>query len=191
MEYLGDAVLGAVVADYLFKKYPLKSEGFLTNIRSRIVSRESLNQIARKMGIQNMILLDKIKNARMHKSIYGNTLEALIAAVYLDRGYRYCWKFIMKKVILPNVDIKDLVETDVNFKSKIIEWVQKGGKEIEFDTIDIENNAQNVKQFTVNLIIDKEVVSVGYGTTKKKAEQDASFKACQKLDIQRSEDSLG
>jgi len=184
MEYLGDAILGAIVADYLFKRYPKKSEGFLTNIRSRIVSRDSLNTIARKIGIQNLILIDLIKNARMHKSIYGNTLEALIAAVYLDRGYTYCWKFVMKKVILPNVDIDNLIETDVNFKSKIIEWTQKHSKEIEFKTVDIEEMGQNLKQFTVDVVIDNTVISKGYGTTKKKAEQDAAAKACQTVDLE-------
>jgi ribonuclease III len=183
LEYLGDAILGAVIADYLFKKYPFKDEGFLTEIRSRIVNRESLNLLARKIGLDKMIKFeDSGKTVHSHKSLYGDTLEAFVGAVYLDKGYLFCQKFILTKLLLPHFDLETIVSTDVNFKSKIIEWAQKENKEAKFEIVDVKS-VRNHKEFIAHLIIDDEVIGVGHGLNKKKAEQDAALKGLEKLNI--------
>ena len=114
LEYLGDAVLGAVVAEYLFNKFPFKDEGFLTEVRSRIVNRENLNRLAKKIGLAEIIEYTGHlrKNSQSFKSIYGDALEALIGAVYLDNNYNYCRKFILKKLIIPHIDLDQIVNTD-------------------------------------------------------------------------------
>ena len=126
LEYLGDAVLGTVIAEFLFKKYPFKDEGFLTEIRSRIVNRESLNDLGKKIGLDVLIEYDaNRKNSLSHRSIHGDTLEALVGAVYLDRGFRFCRKFVIKKLLLPYFDLDQIVKNNPNNKSLIIEWAQK------------------------------------------------------------------
>jgi ribonuclease-3 len=182
LEYLGDALLGSVVAEYLFKKFPFKNEGFLTEIRSRIVNRESLNQIGKKIGLEHIIQFNK-KNSSPHKSIYGDTLEAIIGAVYLDRGYIFCRKFILEKLLEPHYDIDQIVKSNPNAKSKIIEWAQKENKELEFETIDVQTTF-NRKEFTVRILVENEPLSTGYGSTKKKAEQDAAQKSCEALNLE-------
>ncbi len=184
LEYLGDAVLGLVVAEYLFKKFPLKSEGFLTEIRSRIVNRDALNNVARKIGISNIVEFNSNKKNRLsYKSIYGDTLEALIGAVYLDRGYKFCRDFILKKLIIPHYDLSEIVNINTNYKSMIIEWAHQANKEIEFRIIE-SSGSNHQKEFTAELIIENEVVASGSGLSKKKAEQLAAQKTCEILEIQ-------
>ncbi|MGK7391007.1 MAG: ribonuclease III [Candidatus Cyclobacteriaceae bacterium M2_1C_046] len=182
LEYLGDAILGAVVAEFLFKKYPFKDEGFLTEIRSRIVSRDSLNTLGRKVGVDAIVKFDQRKKEKTsHKSLYGDTLEALIGAVYLDRGYRFCRKFIIGKLINPHFNLKEIIKSERNFKSRIIEWAQKENKEVKFE---IEIKAEkNHKEFTAQVFIDKVPFGTGYGLSKKKAEQDAAEKSFEMLNI--------
>jgi ribonuclease-3 len=151
LEYLGDAILGAAVADYLFKKYPFKDEGFLTEIRSRIVNRESLNNLARKVGIGAIVQFDN-KNAQLQQVILGNTLEAL-------------------------------VNSNSNHKSKIIEWAQRNSKEIKFEILNVKNG-RNSKEFSAQVFIAEQPYGLGYGYTKKKAEQDAAQKTCEMLNIE-------
>ncbi len=139
LEYLGDAVLGAVVAEYLFKKYPFKDEGFLTEIRSRIVNRESLGQLARKIGINKLIQNNSKINRLNYKFIYGDMIEAFIGAIYLDRDYNYCRKFIIKKLLIPHFDLDQLIENNTNYKSILIEWAQKENKHIAFEIKKIDN----------------------------------------------------
>lgn len=182
LEYLGDAVLGAVVAEYLFKKFPFKNEGFLTDIRSRIVNRESLNQIGKKIGLEHIIQFNK-KISSPHKSIYGDTLEAIIGAVYLDRGYIFCQKFILEKLLDPHYDIDQIIRSNPNAKSRIIEWAQKENKELEFETIDVQTTF-NRKEFTVRILVESKPLATGYGSTKKKAEQDAAQKSCEVLNLE-------
>ncbi|MBX2962574.1 MAG: ribonuclease III [Cyclobacteriaceae bacterium] len=181
LEYLGDAILGAAVADFLFKKFPYKSEGFLTEIRSRIVNRESLNLLARKIGIGNIVQYDQ-KNVQLQQVILGNTLEAIVGAIYLDRGYSSVKKFVIKKLIVPNYDLDELVSTQSNFKSRVIEWSQREGKEVRFEIVDIKKGKIH-KEFTAQVFVDNEVTGTGYGNSKKKAEQDAAYKTCIKLNI--------
>ncbi|MBL7856942.1 MAG: ribonuclease III [Cyclobacteriaceae bacterium] len=181
LEYLGDAILGAAVADYLFKKFPFKSEGFLTEIRSRIVNRESLNQLARKIGIANIVQYDQ-KNAHLQQVILGNTLEAIVGAVYLDKGYLRTKKFVVDKLINPNYDLEELVNSNPNYKSRIIEWAQREGKEVRFEIVNIKK-AKNHKEFTAQVVVANEAKGTGFGNSKKKAEQDAALKTCEMLNL--------
>lgn len=181
LEYLGDAILGAAVADFLFKKFPFKPEGFLTEIRSRIVNREALNLLARKIGVANIVQFDQ-KNAHLQQVILGNTLEAIVGAIYLDKGYIRTKKFVIDKLINPNYDVDDLVNSDSNFKSKIIEWAQREGKDVKFEILNVKKG-RNHKEFTAQVLVDSEAKGTGYGNSKKKAEQDAAFKTCEMLNL--------
>ena len=181
LEYLGDAILGAAVADFLFKKFPFKPEGFLTEIRSRIVNREALNLLARKIGVANIVQFDQ-KNAHLQQVILGNTLEAIVGAIYLDKGYIRTKKFVIDKLINPNYNVDDLVNSDSNFKSKIIEWAQREGKDVKFEILNVKKG-RNHKEFTAQVLVDNEARGTGYGNSKKKAEQDAAFKTCEMLNL--------
>ena len=183
LEYLGDAVLNLIVAEYLFKKYPFKDEGFLTKIRSKIVSRESLNNLGRKVGLKELINFKNIDEySKNYKSIYGDALEAIIGAVYLDVGFEYCQEYIVKNIIIPYYNFDELVNKTHNFKSKILEWSQKEKKLIKFSTkkIILKNNSS---QFESILIIENKEISKGFGSNKKSAEKDASRLACEKLEL--------
>ena len=181
LEYLGDAILGAAVADYLFKKYPFKDEGFLTEIRSRIVNRETLNQIARKLGIPSIVQSDT-QNTKLHQVILGNALEAIVGAIYLDKGYPRCKKFVVDKLIQPYLNIEEVVNSDTNFKSKVIEWSQRNNTEIRFE-IQSTKKGKAGKEFVAQLLVAGQPYGQGFGYTKKKAEQDAAQKTCQMLNI--------
>lgn len=187
LEYLGDAILGAAVADYLFKKFPFKPEGFLTEIRSRIVNREALNQLARRIGIANIVQFDS-KNAHLQQVILGNTLEAIIGAIYLDKGFLRTRKFVIDKMIAPNYNLEELVNANFNFKSKIIEWAQREGKEVRFEIVNVKKT-RNHKEFTAQVLVDNEAKGTGYGNSKKKAEQDAAFKTCEMLNLFEAQDA--
>ncbi|KYG82641.1 ribonuclease III [Roseivirga echinicomitans] len=184
LEFLGDAVLGLVVANYIFKKYPYKDEGFLTEIRSRIVSRDSLNLLARKIGVDHIVQFDsRRKTPNSHKSIYGNTLEALIGAVYIDQGFKRSQKFIINKLLIPHFDIEEIISTTKNYKSKLIEWAQKNGKTTSFDLLETKEKT-HFKEFVIQVLIDDEPIAKGHGLSKKKAEQDAAREACISLEIE-------
>lgn len=182
LEYLGDAILGAAVADYLFKKYPFKDEGFLTEIRSRIVNRESLNVLARKIGINHIVQYDN-KNTQLQRVVLGNTLEAIVGAVYLDKGYLRCKKFVIDKLVQPYFNLDVVVQTNSNYKSKIIEWTQRNGKVVRFELMEIKKE-RSQKEFAIQVYVAEEPMGVGYGFTKKRAEQDAAMKTCQLLQIE-------
>jgi ribonuclease-3 len=179
LEYLGDAVLGMVIAEHLFKKFPFKDEGFLTEIRSRIVNREALNAIARKMGVHNLVEVEKIGN---HRSLYGDSLEAIIGAVYIDKGYIACQRFILKKILDPHFDLAELINSTLNYKSVIIEWAQKENKKARFEIVEVNQN-RHFSEFTAQLLIDEKPISTGFGYSKKKAEQDAAKKSCEILNL--------
>ncbi len=179
LEYLGDAVLSTVVAEYLFKKFPYKDEGFLTEIRSRIVNRDSLNNVAKKLGVIHIIEFDQsgsMPHHLSHKSISGNTLEALVGAVYLDRGFAFCKSFILSRLIVPHFDLQQIVQVNPNHKSQIIEWAQKHNKDIRFEILHTKGNSQ-YKEFVSQLFLDNQPICTGSGFSKKKAEQRASEKA--------------
>lgn len=184
LEYLGDAILGSVVAEYLFKKYPLKDEGFLTEIRSRIVNRDALNLVARNMGITDIVeYTNNRKGGQAYKSIYGDTLEALIGAVYLDKGYQTTRKFIVKKLLRQQYDLDTLVQVNPNYKSKIIEWAHRQNKDVKFELTEIKGSSHN-REFMAELLVEGEPIAQGHGFSKKKAEQDAAQKSCVKLRIE-------
>ncbi len=183
LEYLGDAILSAVIADYLFKKYPFKDEGFLTEIRSRIVSREFLNHLGNKIGIREIIeYIDTRRHSQAYKSIIGDTLEALIGAVYLDKGYNFTRRFIINKLLLPYADIEKIIKTNPNYKSKIIEWAHKHDKSIRFEILDVKES-KHYKEFKSQVFIDDQPFGKGTGFNKKRAEQVAAQKTCVKLNI--------
>jgi len=176
LEYLGDAILGAVVAEYLYKKYPYKDEGFLTEIRSRIVNRESLNNLSRKIGLANLVEFEGQRYNRSYQSMAGDALEAFIGAVFLDKDFFFCRRFILKRLLQPHLDIDKIVSTNLNFKSLLIEYAQKEGKEIEFVLVD-EKNQKGIPVFTVEVLVGGESLGKGMGQNKKKAEQAAAEKA--------------
>lgn len=175
LEYLGDAVLDAVVSEILFKRFPKRSEGFLTETRAKIVSRKKLGQIARGMGIEEFLSYNNIVISGS-SSILGNALEALIGSVYLDAGYMRTKKFIIYKVIKPHVDLDKLVNTEINFKSRIVEWSQKNNNNLTFEIID-EKDFKSYRIFKSQVLINNKVVAVGEGRNKKSAENAASQKA--------------
>ncbi|WP_017732968.1 ribonuclease III [Nafulsella turpanensis] len=187
LEYLGDAILGAVVADYLFKKYPFKNEGFLTEIRSRMVNRESLNQLGRNLGLDKLVEFDKSLRKESYRTIYGNALEALIGAVYLDKGFDFCKKFIEKRLLSPYFHLDTLIHKVHNHKSLLIEWAQKENRVLNFVILDTEEQ-QNNKEFTAAVTLEGDILSTGKGSSKKKAEKDAARKACIKLRLEEEQE---
>ncbi len=184
LEFLGDAILGSVVAEYLFKKFPMKDEGFLTEIRSRIVNRDALNIAAKNMGIIHIVeYSDNRKNRLAYKSIFGDTLEALIGAIYLDKGYKLARRFIVNKILKQQYDLDRIVNNNPNYKSKIIEWAHRQNKELKFELSEIKGDSHN-REFKADLVLDGSVIAYGNGFSKKKAEQDAAQKSCEKLQIE-------
>ncbi|CCH56435.1 ribonuclease III [Fibrisoma limi BUZ 3] len=181
LEYLGDAVLGMVIAEYLFKRYPYKDEGFLTEIRSRIVNRETLNGISRKIGLDRLIEFDgsRTRSLPARTSMYGDALEALVGAVYLDKGFPFTRRFILKK-LLAHYDIDLVVQNNANFKSRLIEWAQREGKEIRFEIISEKGNS-HYREFIAQVTVNEEPFATGSGYSKKKAEQSAAEKALELL----------
>ena len=181
LEYLGDAILGMVVAELLFAKFPFKEEGFLTELRARIVSRESLNGLCQKIGLSPFVKYGQ-QNGPRHKSVYGDVMEALVGAYYLDHGFAPVRRFIIQRLIQPHYDFDELLSTTQNFKSKIIEWAQKENRNIEFEMV--EERGESSDQFIVRVLVDGEPVKKGFGFNKKKAEQDAARKSITELHIE-------
>jgi ribonuclease-3 len=178
LEYLGDAVLGAVVADLLFKKYPFKDEGFLTEMRSRIVSREHLKHLAVKIGIDEM--LQKDAGPGTYRSMYGDAFEAFIGAIYLDRGYAITQHYLLSRIIRPHVDLGEIESTEKNFKSVILNWSQRERKSVVFEMVEEDPRARLI---TVRLMLDGKQVALGSDHVKKKAEQVAAERACRELGL--------
>jgi len=183
LEFLGDAILGSVVAALLFKRYPYKGEGFLTEMRSKIVSRANLNILAKKIGLNELIEYDtKMLGYSRQSSLLGDAFEALIGAIYLDKGYPQAQHYILNRIIEPFVDIYLLENTETNFKSRLIEWCQHHGKEIVFQKIK-NKDEESSKLFTVEVLIDGEVKGMGQDFNKKNAEKIAAEKACELLNV--------
>ena len=172
LEFLGDSILGSVIAAYLYKKVPEGSEGYLTQMRSKIVSREHLNELGKDLNLIRFIK-SNIVQANVGDNIHGNIFEALVGAIYLDRGYNSCQKFIYEKVIVPYVDIEKLEGKITSYKGLIIEWCQKQKKKYSFDTYEDSGN-EPIKHFSVKISIDGEQIAKGRATSKKKAEEQAS-----------------
>jgi ribonuclease III len=180
LEYLGDAVIDAILSDYLFVKFPDANEGFLTKIRSRIVNRDVLNQLSVSMGI-NKILISNVNSSNQTRNLYGDAFEALIGSVFLDRGFKKTKRFFLKHVLNKYLDLKQIVSTDTDYKSMVFEWVQKHKSNLIF-TYNEEYDFNLKKSiFTTTLYIDKKVMGEGQGSSKKEAEQEASSMAWERL----------
>lgn len=180
LEYLGDAVLGTIVAEYLFQKYPNADEGFLTKMRSKIVKRKSLNKIGDSMGVD--MLLNEFNNTRISRSMLGNAVEALVGAVYLEKGYDGTKRFIVRRMLRKFVDVHELERFDDNYKSQLLEYCQKKGQNVSYRLL-TRYKMDKRDRFKVAVIIDGKKVAVADDFNKKSAEQQASEKALQKLDI--------
>ena len=172
LEFLGDSILGSVIAAYLYKKVPSGSEGYLTQMRSKIVSREHLNELGKDLNLIRFVK-SNIDQANIGDNIHGNIFEALIGAIFMDKGYNFCQKFIHQNVIVPHVDIAKLEGKITSYKGLIIEWCQKQKKKYIFDTYEDSGN-DPVKHFSVKISIDGEQIAKGRATSKKKAEEQAS-----------------
>ena len=172
LEFLGDSILGSVIAAYLYKKVPSGSEGYLTQMRSKIVSREHLNELGKDLNLIRFVK-SNIDQANIGDNIHGNIFEALIGAIFMDKGYNFCQKFIHQNVIVPHVDIAKLEGKITSYKGLIIEWCQKQKKKYTFDTYEDSGN-DPVKHFSVKISIDGEQIAKGRATSKKKAEEQAS-----------------
>ena len=175
LEYLGDAILASIIADFLYSYFPYRKEGFLTKMRARIVSREQLNEIALNMGLQfHIVSQNKITGT---KNIYGNALEALIGAIYVDKGYEKTKKFVLKRLLDKNINLQELALTDSDYKSQVIEWAQKNKIDLVFEDEEVESTDQTNLYFTSTIKLDNHVIGTGKGFSKKEAQQNASKEA--------------
>jgi len=180
LEYLGDAVLGTIVAEYLFKKYPSADEGFLTKMRSKIVKRKSLNKVGEKMGLD--MFLSQYNPTRLSRSMMGNAVEALVGAVYLELGYENTQRFVIRKILRAYVDVHELESFDDNYKSQLLEWCQKNGQSVNYKLI-ARYKFDKRDRFKVAVLVDGKKIAMAEDFNKKSAEQMASEKAMQQLGI--------
>jgi ribonuclease-3 len=180
LEFLGDAVLDAILSDFLFEKFPDANEGFMTKIRSRIVNRDVLNQLAVSMGI-DMILVSNISSVHPTKNLYGDALEALIGSVFLDKGFKKTKKLFIKNVFNKYLDLNFIIKTDTDYKSLVFEWVQKHKSNLIFTYNEEYDFDLKKSVFSTTLIIDKKELGVGQGSSKKEAEQEAASQAWKSL----------
>lgn len=180
LEYLGDAILDAILSDYLFEKFPEAHEGFLTKIRSRIVNRDVLNQLAVSMGIDK-ILISNIGPGQVTRNLFGDALEALIGAVFLDKGFKKTKELFISKVFNKYLDLEEIISTDTDYKSLVFEWVQKHKTNVSFSYNEEYDFEHKKSVFTSTLKINSEVFGTGQGSSKKEAEQDAAAKAWKRL----------
>lgn len=187
LEYLGDAILSGIVADYLFKKYPYKGEGFLTEMRSKMVNRQTLNEIAIKMGLKKITIYNKNDGSLKVSQIFGNTLEALVGAIYVDKGFNQTKQWVLKRIIIPHMFVDDLETLEINHKNKLYGWANKNGKNLEFETLD-ERFENGRRLFTVGAVVDGELISEGKAFNKKDASQIASQIAVDKLGLGKAEE---
>ena len=180
LEYLGDAVLDAILSDYLFEKFPDANEGFLTKIRSRIVNRDVLNLLAISMGI-NKILISNINSTHPTKNLYGDAFEALIGSVFLDKGFKKTKKLFIRNVLNKYLDLNVIVKTDSDYKSLVFEWVQKHRSNLIFTYKEEYDSNLKKSFFSTTLIINQKELGQGHGSSKKEAEQEAATQAWKKL----------
>lgn len=175
LEFLGDAMLSAVIASHLYLEVPAGDEGYLTKMRSKVVSREHLNELGKELNLISLVE-SKIPPGQFGDNIHGNLFEALVGAIFLDKGYKYCEKFIHKRVIVPYVDIETLEGKVISYKSLLIEWCQKEKRTFGYNVYEDTGNDE-VRHFSVKLSIDNKVVAKARATSKKKAEEKASKRA--------------
>ncbi|HEV8079077.1 MAG TPA: ribonuclease III domain-containing protein [Chitinophagaceae bacterium] len=183
LEFLGDAVLSSLVGHYLFMRYPYKDEGFLTEMRSKMVNRNQLNDIALKMGLKKITFYNKFDSSLKTSQIFGNTLEAVVGAVYLDKGYKKTQKWVTKHIVNPHMFMDDLEILDINQKNKLYGWANKNGKVLEFETLD-ERIESGRRLFTIGAMVNGECIAQAKAYNKKDASQLASQIAVEKLGIE-------
>ena len=175
LEFLGDSMLGTIISRYLYNEVPNGDEGYLTKMRSKIVSRKHLNELGKDLNLISYVE-SRIPKSHFGDNIHGNVFEALVGAIYLDRGYKYCEKFINDRVIDPYVDIEQLEGKVISYKSLVIEWCQKQKKEFHYNVYE-DTGKDPLKHFAVKLSIDERVMAKARATSKKKAEEKASKRA--------------
>lgn len=182
LEFLGDAVLSSLVAHYLFMRYPYKDEGFLTEMRSKMVNRNQLNEIAIKIGLKKITFYNRFDSSLKISQIFGNTLEAVVGAVYLDKGYLETRRWVNQHIISPHLFMQDLENLDINQKNKLYGWANKNGKSLEFETLDekIENGR---RLFTIGAKVDGVLIAEAKAFNKKDASQVAAQIAVEKLGL--------
>ena len=180
LEFLGDAVLNAIVADIIYKQFPNRKEGFMTNTRSKIVQRDSLNRLALKMGLNELVLMPR-KTSSHNNYIYGNAFEALIGAVYLDQGYQKCLEFIEKQVFERYISLNKIAHKEVNFKSNLIEWSQKNKLEIVFELLETFKDEDKNPVFQSSVMLMGMSLGTGIGYTKKESQQLAAKIAIKRI----------
>ena len=176
LEYLGDAILDAVTADYLFQVFPGEDEGFLTQLKSKIVKRKQLNKLADNLGIGSLLQANT-NNTQFQRNLHGNALEALIGAIYLDKGYPKTKKFIINHILIRYLDLGRLAGKESDFKSRIIEWAQKHKQEISFISQEESLPDSNETFFSSQVILSDQELGTGTGHSKKDAEQKAAEEA--------------
>jgi len=180
LEFLGDAILDAIVADILYKKFDNKKEGFLTSTRSRIVQRDTLNKIAVELGLDK-IIVSSTRNLAHNTNIYGDALEALIGAIYLDQGYRVAKSFVFETLIKEHINIEKVLKSEVDFKSRLIEWGQKNRVDVLFEVTDSSYDVHNNPIFISCVKVANVEIGSGRGYSKKESHQKAAKVAIKKL----------
>jgi len=182
LEYLGDAIIDSILSDYLFHLYPEAPEGFLTKTRARIVNRETLNQLGLSMGLDRLIV-SNLSPSDSPRNLYGNTVEALTGAVFIDKGYDRTRRFFIEKALKQHLDLSTVLSEETDYKSLILEYCQKNKLKISFAFHGNNSNNGLNSLFSVNLLINNEIIARGEGSTKKEAEQEASMIAWNQLSI--------
>jgi ribonuclease-3 len=185
MEFLGDAILDAIVGDIVYHNYPTKHEGFLTSTRSKIVQRESLNRCAVEMGLDKLLVYSSHLSTAHNNYIYGNALEALVAAVYLDKGYEKCFAFVRDVMIKKYIKLDSIARKDFNFKSMLIEWCQKNRLDISFPLIKSTMDEDGSPIFHTGINLVDEQIATGIGYSKKESQQNAAKEAIKLLRANR------
>lgn len=180
LEFLGDAILDAVITDYLFKVYPEKDEGFLTQLRSKVVKRKNLDYLAKKFNFEDFLVTDIDKSNKM-KHVFGNAFEAFLGALYLEKGYNQSKKYIIDYILKKHIDLLRLERTETDFKSRIIEWAQKNKKDIGFESYEEYHNNGKTLHFVSHISIMNEIKGRGLGESKKDAEQKAAKEALKNI----------
>jgi len=182
LEFLGDAILSSIIADFLYNRFPQEDEGFLTKTRSKLVNRLFLTKLTYDMGLNVFIDSNTTKNID-NSHIYGDALEALIGAIYLDKDYNAAKYFVTKKILSKFVNLTEIEQNDLNYKSRLIEWSQKNKKELEFETTEEINERTKQPKFMAVVKIDGKKVGSGTGASKKEAHQNAAHQAVEKLEV--------
>lgn len=180
LEFLGDAVLGCIIADYIFSNAPEEDEGYLTKMRSKIVERRHLNQVGNELKLTDF-LRTNLSLEQLGTNISGNLFEALIGAIYLDGGYKQCHIFVKRKLIVPYINLKSLEGKIISYKSLLIEWCQKNKKSFSFNTTEDNNDCSGTRFFISKLTVDNYGCSKARATSKKKAEEQAAKRVYYKI----------